>query len=67
MASGPERPLTPKLVAQMAQLAGLSLSLERSAELLPVLEGLFEGDTKIRALELGSTPAVGPTWGGGDE
>jgi hypothetical protein len=64
MASEPERWLTPEIAAKMSRLAGLSLSLERAAELLPLLQGIYKGDAKIRALELGNTPAVGPTWAG---
>ena len=54
--------LTPELVKEMAQLGGLELSLERSAELVPVLEGLFAGDAQIARLELGGLPISGPTW-----
>lgn len=68
MASGPERRLTPKLVAEIAWLAGLRLSLTRAAKLIPLLQGLYKGNARIAALELGNTPAVGPTWAGaGDE
>ena len=58
----PEMRLTPKLIAESARLAGLNLSLERAAELLPVLEDLLAGDAKIAGLGLGNLPVVGPTW-----
>lgn len=54
--------LRAELVAEISRLAGLELSLERAAELLPVLEDILAGDARIAGLELGNLPTVGPTW-----
>lgn len=55
-------PLTPELVQQIAGLAGLELTLERAAELIPALEPVFKGDAEIIKLGLDNLRAVGTTW-----
>jgi hypothetical protein len=59
----PEMPaLSAELVQEMARLAGLELDLERARELLPALEPVFDGDTAIAKLNLGTLTAVGNPW-----
>lgn len=54
--------LTPKLVLEIAALAGLPLDLERAKALLPTLETVFDGDQKIAALGLARLSGVGKPW-----
>ena len=54
--------LSAEPVQQMARLAGLELDLERARELLPALEPVFDGDTAIAKLNLGTLTAVGNPW-----
>ena len=54
--------LSAEPVQQMARLAGLELDLERARALLPALEPVFDGDTAIAKLNLGTLTAVGNPW-----
>jgi hypothetical protein len=54
--------LTAELVQEMARLAGLELDFERARDLLPALEPVFDGDTAIAKLNLGTLTAVGHPW-----
>lgn len=60
--------LTPELVQQISGLAGLELTLERAAEILPALKPSFEGDAGLAKLGMGNLSPVGSTWSeDGDE
>ena len=54
--------LSGELVLEMAQLAGLEISLERAQELIPALQPVFDGDAQIAKLKLGTLSAVGDPW-----
>lgn len=59
----PEMPaLSAEPVQEMARLAGLELDLERARALVPALEPVFDGDTAIAKLNLGTLTAVGNPW-----
>lgn len=58
-----EEDLTPDLVRQFARLAGLDLTPERAADLVPLLRPVLEGDARIAGLDLGPLSALGPPWG----
>ena len=62
MKSGATTELGGELVQQIAALAGLPLTLERAAELVPSLLPIFQGDAQIAALNLGSLSPLGMPW-----
>lgn len=57
-----ERVLTAAVVRQVAALAGLDLTPERAADLVPALLPMFEGDARIAALGLGTLSPLGTPW-----
>lgn len=54
--------LNAELVQRLAALAGLPLSLERAADLVPGLLPIFRGDAEIVALDLGTLSPLGTPW-----
>jgi surfactin synthase thioesterase subunit len=54
--------LDAELVQRLAALAGLPLSLDRAADLVPGLLPIFEGDAEIVALNLGTLSPLGTPW-----
>lgn len=54
--------LDASLVQRLTALAGLPLTPERAAELVPSLEPIFEGDAQIAALNLGTLSPLGTPW-----
>ena len=57
-----ERLLTTEVVQQLAALAGLDLTPERAAALVPGLLPIFEGDTAITKLNLGTLSPIATPW-----
>ncbi len=54
--------MNPELIRGMAELSGLSLSVERAAALIPALEPVFAGDALVAALGLGTLSPLGLPW-----
>lgn len=51
-----------ELVQRIAALAGLPLTLERAADLVPSLLPILQGDAQIAALDLGTLSPLGIPW-----
>ena len=62
VAPEPSPDLSAELVQRLAALAGLPLSLDRAADLVPGLLPIFEGDAGIVALGLGTLSPLGTPW-----
>ena len=58
----PSSGLSAELVQRLAALAGLPLSLDRAADLVPGLLPIFKGDAEIVALDLGTLSPLGTPW-----
>jgi hypothetical protein len=58
----PSADLSAELVQRLAALAGLPLSLDRAADLVPGLLPIFEGDAEIVVLNLGTLSPLGTPW-----
>jgi hypothetical protein len=54
--------IDPQLVRQLAELAGLDLSLDRAVALLPGLQEILETDARIAQLDLGVLTIAGLPW-----
>ncbi len=54
--------INPQLIRQLAELAGLGLSLDRATALLPGLQEILETDTRIAQLDLGVLSITGLPW-----
>ena len=57
-----ERLLTADVVQQVTALAGLNLTPERAAALVPGLLPIFRGAAGIAALDLGTLSPLGAPW-----
>ena len=55
-------PPAPELVQAVARLAGLTLPLERAADLAPLLQAVLAGDARNAALNLGPLSGAGSPW-----
>lgn len=62
MKGGATTDLEGELVRQIAALAGLPLTPERAADLVPSLLPIFRGDAQIAALNLATLSPLGMPW-----